>query len=186
MNTNRLNTLEQVKYYVGQVLDGINCVDQTNQSLVGINTCFYLDMDFEHLERLTQPVIKHYVSRDTQQYIDQIVDYIEVKSIYKDYIDKYKVIVSKHVDQSFTNWFDEFARHYLNIVISDIYNLGDSRDYPKGLKTRSDYFEDLFEDDIVFHSSVKLEDFSKVADIFDTKMKDLKDKIVKQRLLDGI
>ena len=181
------NILQRAKWYVKQVLDGIDCVDQTNNNLLGINSCFYLNMNFEHLERLTKPVIEQYVSnRYTQEYIDQVVHHLEVKNVYKDYINKYKVICLRHVNQDFTNWYEEFARHYLNIVISDICSLEDSRDYPKGLQTRSDYFEDLFEDHIIFHKSIKVKDFPKVAHIFDTKMEDLICKINKQREVDGI
>ena len=106
--------------------------------------------------------------------------------LYNDYIKPYKVICLKHVNQEFVDWCQEFAKHYLNIVISDIMNLTDSRDYPKGLQTTSDYFEDLFEDHIVFHKSITVDDFPKVAEIFDNAMKELRCKIKEQRELDGI
>lgn len=184
---NKINKDDLAKWYVKQVLDAIDCEDQTNQNLFGVNTCFYLDMDFEHLEKLTKPVIENYVdNRYSQEYIDQVVYHLEIKNLYKDYINKYKIICLRHVNQSFTNWYEEFARHYLNIVIADICTLEDSRDYPKGLQTNSHYFEDLFEDHIIFHQSIKVEDFSKVADIFDSKMEDLICKINKQRQIDGI
>lgn len=69
-------------------------------------------------------------------------------------------------------------------VISDIMNL--DRDYPKGLQTTSDYFEDLFEDHIIFHKSIIVEDWPKVADIFDISMSELRYKIKQQKELHGI
>jgi hypothetical protein len=107
-------------------------------------------MDFDHLECLTKPVINEYHENDYDLYTKELLYYATIKSLYSDCIRSYIVICLKHINQEFVDWCHEFARVYLNIVISDIINLEDSRDYPKGLQTTSDYFEDLFEDDIVF------------------------------------
>jgi hypothetical protein len=177
---------ELAKWYVKQVLDGVNCIDQTNQHLFGINTCYYLMMDFSHLQCLTKPVIEQYHENIKDLYIKELLKCANVHSLYNDYIKLYKIICIKHVNQEFVDWPHEFAKHYLNIVISDIMYLGDSRDYPKGLQTTSDYFEDLFEDHIIFHKSITVEDWPKVTEIFDSKMEELRCKIKEQRELDGI
>jgi hypothetical protein len=143
-------------------------------------------MDFYHLECLTKPILDKCHKENSQEYVNKLLESATIKSLYNDYLQPYKVICSKHVNQEFVDWPHEFAKHYLNIVISDIINLADSRDYPKGLQTTSDYFEDLFEDHIVFHKSITVNDFSKVAKIFDNSMLQLRCKIKKQRELDGI
>lgn len=186
MKGNKEEDVTLAKWYVRQVLDAINCIDQTNNNLFGINTCYYLNMDFDHLQRLTKPVIEQYHDNDYDLYIKELLYYATIKSLYSDYIKPYKVICLKYVNQEFVDWPNEFARVYLNIVISDIINLEDSRDYPKGLQTTSDYFEDLFEDDIVFYTSITVEDWPRVSQIFDNKMEELRYKINKQRELDGI
>ena len=144
-------------------------------------------MDFNHLQCLTRPVIEQYHEKDKDLYIKELLKCANVHSLYKEYIQPYKVICIKHVNQKFVDWCHEFAKQYLNVVISDIINLGDSRDYPKGLQTTSDYFEDLFEQvEFCFYTSITVEDWPKVAKIFDTRMSELRSKIKEQRQLDGI
>jgi hypothetical protein len=186
MRVDKEEDVTLAKWYVKQVLDGIDCVDQTNNNLFGINTCYYLNMDFDHLQSLTKPVIEQYHENDYDLYTKELLYYATIKSLYNDCIRSYKLICFKHINQEFVDWYHEFARVYLNIVISDIINLEDSRDYPKGLQTTSDYFEDLFEDDIVFYSSITVEDWPRVSQIFDNKMEELRCKIKEQRELDGI
>lgn len=187
MKGNKDEDLILAKWYVKQVLDGINCIDQTNNNLFGINTCYYLNMDFDHLQRLTKPVIEQYHENDYDLYIKELLYYATIKSLYSDCIKIYKLICLKHVNQEFVDWPNEFARHYLNIVISDIINLGDSRDYPKGLQTTSDYFEDLFKEvEFCFYTSITVEDWFKVSQIFNNKLEELRCKIKGQRELDGI
>jgi hypothetical protein len=186
MSSNKEKDVVIAKWYVKQVLDGIDCVDQTNLNLFDINTCYYLNMDFYHLECLTKHILDKCHKENSQEYVNKLLESATIKSLYNDYLQPYKVICLRHVNQEFVDWPHEFAKDYLNTVISDIINLADSRDYPKGLQTTSDYFEDLFEDHIVFHKSITVNDFSKVAKIFDNSMLQLRCKIKKQRELDGI
>lgn len=187
MKVDKKEDVAIAKWYVKQVLDGIDCVDQTNTNTREDTNCFYLTMNFEDVEQLTRPLLIDYKgNKNSQEYVNKLLEYATIKSLYNYFILPYKIICLKHVNQEFVDWPHEFARHYLNIVISDIMNLEDSRDYPKGLQTTSDYFEDLFEDHIIFHKSITVNDFPKVADIFDTKLEELKCKINKQRELDGI
>ena len=187
MKGNKEEDVTLAKWYVKQVLDGIDCVDQTNNNLFGINTCYYLSMGFDHLQSLTKPVIKQYHENDYDLYTKELLYYATIKSLYSDYIKPYKLICLKHVNQEFVDWPHEFARVYLNIVISDIINLEDSRDYPKGLQTTSDYFEDLFKEvEFCFYTSITVKDWPKVADIFDISMSELRCKIKQQKELHGI
>ena len=188
MKDNNKENIASAKWYVKQVLDGIDCVDQTNTSNRKHTNCFYLTMDFEDVEQLTKPLLINYKeNKNSQEYVNWLLEYATIKSLYNDFILPYKLICLRHVNQKFVDWPHEFARVYLNIVISDIMSLEDSRDYPKGLQTTSDYFEDLFKEvEFCFYTSITVNDFPKVAEIFDTEMQELRCKIKEQRELDGI
>jgi hypothetical protein len=162
----------KAKEYVKWILDAIECEDQTNKNLFGINTCFYLNMPFEHLQKLTEecPIeIKE-----------------EVQQEFYECIKPYKKLFDYPTVQGFSDWLTELANSYICIVLSDIVDLGDSRDYPKGLYTTSEYFEDLFKEHIIFYKSITINDFPKVAEIFDNGMLELRNKIKEQRELDNI
>lgn len=174
------------KWYVTQVLDAIDCVDQTNKNLDDIdklNTCFYLYMDFDVVESLTKPVIDK-----ENKTIEEILYIGQIEYIYYDLLDPYKVILDYHrLNNEFVDWPTQIANYYISIVLSDVFGMYDSKDYPKGLQTTSDYFEDLFEQDIEDeYYELSLNDWSKVAEIFDAKMEELRCKVKEQRELDGI
>jgi hypothetical protein len=114
---NNLIELE-AKWYVKQILDAIDCEDQS----VYYKPVFYINMPFDKLQELTKP------ASDSKL----------VLPYFNKYLQKYKDILKEPCyDASF---------HYVSIVISDILYLGDSEEYPKGLQCPSEYFEDVFED----------------------------------------
>ena len=120
MKVNKEEDVAVAKWYVKQVLDGIDCVDQTNNNLDNkykSNTCYYLMMDFYHLECLTKPVLDKCHKENSQEYVNKLLEYATIKSLYNDFILPYKIICIKHVNQEVVDWPHEFAKHYLNIVI---------------------------------------------------------------------
>lgn len=173
------------KWYVKQILNAIDCVDQTNNNLDDVdksNTCYCLDMDFDVLQTLTKPIIN-----SNDKTIEEILYEAKIENIYYDLLSSYKKILNYHQVNQFINWPTQIAEYYKTIVLSDIFNMQDSKDYPKGLQTTSNYFEELFEQDIEDeYTELTLEDWPKVAEIFDNNMKELRLKIKEQRELDGI
>lgn len=163
----------KAKWYVKQVLNSLDCEDQTNKNIFGVNTCFYLQMSFEHLESLTQPCNKFYIN--------------SVKRYYKIYIQKYIDIVNNFYSNDYLIDHEHSlvpGIEWLKITLGDILNLEDSKDYPKGLKCSSDYWdENMFED---YLDDYTLRDYKVSADFFDSTMKELKNCINEQRQLDGI
>lgn len=163
----------QAKWYVRQLLDALDCEDQTNKNIFGINTCFYLQMSFEHLEGLTQECNESYINN--------------VRRFYNIYIQKYINIINSFYNNDYLVDFEHAlvpGIEWLKITLGDILNLEDSKDYPKGLRCNTDYWDEgMFED---YLDDYTLEDYKITADFFDSAMEALRNCINEQRQLDGI
>lgn len=176
---------EVAKDYVKQVLDAIDCEDQMNEdeSLKQVlkdkvNTCFYLNMPFKDVVRLAKPISVKEKSLD------------EVESLYKEYIQKYIDIVKSYTTSDNDNELLSIGGTWLCITISDILDMEDSFDYPKGLRCDSDYWDiEMFEnyiDEEFEEGSASAKDYQVIASFINNKMEDLRNKIYEQRRLDGI
>ena len=183
-DTTKEDNIRRAKWYVRQVLEALNCADQMNdpnldtgdledEECAGVTTCFCLTMSFYNVERLTQECNEF--TKD------------EVESLYNNYIQKYIDLVNEFYYDDYTKDFENALTvgvQWLRSTLDDILEMGESRDYPKGLWCGSDYWdEEMFEE---YLDDYDENDYNVIADFIDTRMSELRSKIKEQRELDGI
>lgn len=187
-DTNKEDSIKKAKWYVKQVLNALDCTDQmtddaslmtsgnlTDEEYADITTCFYLNMSFDNIERLTQECNEF--TRD------------EVKSLYNSYIYNYIKIVNEFYYSDYDNEKEsvlDIGLQWLRITLDDILEMGDSKNYPKGFRCDSGYWEIDMLEEYIDEGVNEYEHYDAIANFIDTTMSELRCKIKEQRELDGI